>query len=58
MVAVFSAKPHDVQFLTAANAVAGHRLAFHDVRLGPELLPLAADADAVCAFVNDDLSAR
>jgi D-lactate dehydrogenase len=55
-VAVFSAKPHDVQFLTAANAVAGHRLAFHDVRLGPELLPLAADADAVCAFVNDDLS--
>jgi D-lactate dehydrogenase len=56
-VAVFSAKPHDVQFLTAANAVAGHSLAFHDVRLGSGSLPLAADADAVCAFVNDDLSA-
>jgi len=56
-VAVFSAKPHDVQFLTAANAGAGHELAFHDVRLGPDVLPLAARAEAVCAFVNDDLSA-
>lgn len=56
-VAVFSSKPHDVQFLTAANAGAGHELAFHEVRLGPDVVPLAAGAEAVCAFVNDDLSA-
>jgi len=55
-VAVFSAKPHDVQFLMAANADAGHELAFHDLRLGPDVLPLAAGAETVCAFVNDDLS--
>jgi len=56
-VAVFSAKPHDVEFLTAANAGAGLELAFQDVRLAPDVLALAAGAEAVCAFVNDDLSA-
>jgi len=55
-IAVFSTKPHDRRFLAAANA-RGHRLAFLEPRLGPETLPLAAGADAVCAFVNDDLSA-
>jgi D-lactate dehydrogenase len=52
-VAVYSAKPYDVQFLTAANA--GHDLVFLEPRLSVETAPLAAEADAVCAFVNDDL---
>jgi D-lactate dehydrogenase len=58
-VAVFSTKPHDVPFLTAANADAGagYELAFRDVRLGPDVLPLAAEAEALCPVVNDDLSA-
>jgi D-lactate dehydrogenase len=52
-VAVYSAKSYDVQFLTAANT--GHDLVFLEPRLSVETAPLAADADAVCAFVNDDL---
>jgi D-lactate dehydrogenase len=53
-VAVYSAKPYDVEYLTAANT--GHDLVFLEPRLSVETAPLAADADAVCAFVNDDLS--
>jgi D-lactate dehydrogenase len=54
-VAVYSAKPYDVQFLTAANVGSGHDLVFLEPRLSVETAPLAAEADAVCAFVNDDL---
>ena len=56
-VAVFSARPYDVASLTAANAAAGHALVFHETRLAAETPALAAEAGAVCAFVNDDLSA-
>jgi D-lactate dehydrogenase len=55
-VAVFSSRPHDVFSLRAANAAAGHALIFHESRLGPETVALAAGAAAVCPFVNDDLS--
>jgi D-lactate dehydrogenase len=55
-VAVYSAKPYDVQFLTAANADGAHELVFLEPRLSVATAPLAAQADAVCAFVNDDLS--
>lgn len=50
---VFSTKPYDRTFLEAANAAAGHRLAFLHPRLSAETAPLAVDADAVCIFVND-----
>jgi D-lactate dehydrogenase len=53
-VAAYSAKPYDVEFLTAANT--GHDLVFLEPRLAVETAPLAAEADAVCAFVNDDLA--
>nr|WP_305764210.1 2-hydroxyacid dehydrogenase [Citricoccus sp. SGAir0253] len=53
--AVYSTKPYDRQFLTEANPAPGHRLSFLEPRLTPDTVPLAADADAVCAFVNDDL---
>jgi D-lactate dehydrogenase len=51
--AVFSSKPYDQAFLEAANADAGHRLSFHAPRLDAQTAALAADADAVCIFVND-----
>ena len=53
---LFSAKPYDQRSFEAANAdrVA---LSFLESRLGPSTVGLAAGADAVCAFVNDDLSA-
>jgi D-lactate dehydrogenase len=56
-VAIFSTKPYDVDSLTAANAGAGHDLVFLEPRLSVTTAPLAHGAEAVCAFVNDDLSA-
>jgi D-lactate dehydrogenase len=54
---VFSARPHDVRFLSEANAAGAHEFVFHDLRLTPATAAVAAGAGAVCAFVNDDLSA-
>ena len=56
-VAVYSTKPYDEQFLTEANLTHRHHLSFLEPRLSRETVPLAAGAQAVCAFVNDDLSA-
>jgi D-lactate dehydrogenase len=57
IVTVFSTKPYDADFLTAANGQAGHDIRFLDMRLSPDTAVLADGAQAVCAFVNDDLSA-
>lgn len=56
---VFSTKPYDREFLTRAaeGAEPPLELVFHDARLGPSTAMLANGATAVCAFVNDDLSA-
>ncbi len=56
-VAVFSTKPYDARFLARANDDV-HRLELLEARLSPETAKLAAGADAVCAFVNDDLQAE
>jgi len=54
-VAVFSAKSYDREFLTAANAEAGHDLTFLEPQLSCETAGLLAGFDAVCTFVNDSL---
>jgi D-lactate dehydrogenase len=56
-VAVFSTKRYDRESLAAANGPHGHDLAFLEPRLTPETAPLARGFAAVCAFVNDQLSA-
>lgn len=58
-VAVFSAKPYDRSFLTAANEAAGrpHDLLFFEAHLTAGTAALAAGARAVCPFVNDILDA-
>lgn len=56
-IAVFSTKPYDQRFLEAASSGTGHRLTFFEARLSVQTCELVADADAVCAFVNDDVSA-
>ncbi|MBW8782631.1 MAG: 2-hydroxyacid dehydrogenase [Verrucomicrobia bacterium] len=56
-IAVFSAKPYDRRYFTAANAARGHRLSFHEERLTPETARLAHGSETVCAFVNDRLDA-
>jgi D-lactate dehydrogenase len=56
-VAVFSAKPYDIESLRAANDDAGrpHELLLLEPRLTVATAALAAGSGAVCAFVNDDL---
>lgn len=54
-VAVFSTKRYDHRFLSRAND--GHALTFLEAKLDEGTAVLADGHDAVCAFVNDDLSA-
>lgn len=59
-IAVFSSRAYDRDSLGEANAAlaAPHDLTFLEARLTPVTAPIAAGHDAVCAFVNDDLSAE
>ncbi|MCC5955041.1 MAG: 2-hydroxyacid dehydrogenase [Natronohydrobacter sp.] len=52
---VFSTKPHDVVFLQDAAQGKALNLQFHEARLNPDTARLAQGAQAICAFVNDDL---
>jgi D-lactate dehydrogenase len=54
-VVVFSTQPYDRRFFDSANAAAGHQLIYVDARLSDKTAALAAGAEAVCAFANDDL---
>ncbi len=54
---MFSSKSYDVAAFGAANETHGYDLSFIEDRLGPATAELAGGAPAVCAFVNDDLSA-
>lgn len=54
-VAVFSTKPYDRTFLDGANGDGRHDLRYLDVHLTADTAPLAGEAEAVCAFVNDTL---
>jgi D-lactate dehydrogenase len=60
-IAMFSTKPYDRRSFEEANAApdgpGGHAFTFLEPRLTPDTAVLAHDAEAVCAFVNDDLSA-
>ena len=57
-VIVFSAKPHDRQFLEAANGRDRHEFVYVESRLEPCTAALAQGADAVCCFVNDRVDAH
>ena len=55
-VAIFSTQSYDQAFLTDANA-GQHELTFFTEHLNKHTVLLARYYDAVCCFVNDDLSA-
>jgi D-lactate dehydrogenase len=57
-IAVFSTKPYDREYLTAANRERLHELTFFEPRLTRETATLAAGFPVVCAFVNDQLDAH
>jgi D-lactate dehydrogenase len=56
-IAVFSSKPYDREVLDRANQRHRHDLHFFEPRLTPDTAALAEGFDAVCPFVNDELSA-
>lgn len=55
-VAVFSQRAYERGSLDAGLARAGHEVRGFEARLGADTAALAAGSDAVCAFVNDDLT--
>jgi D-lactate dehydrogenase len=55
-VAVFSAKPYDVEFLAEANKRHSHTLVYFEPHLTPETCKLGFGFEVVCAFVNDQLN--
>ncbi len=54
-ITLFSAKSYDRQFFGEVNAEVGHEIRYLEPRLTAETAALAEGADAVCAFVNDEL---
>jgi D-lactate dehydrogenase len=56
-VALFDAKSYDQTFFDLANGDGAFDIKYVPTRLGPDTAALAEGALAVCAFVNDDLSA-
>jgi D-lactate dehydrogenase len=54
-IAMFSTKPYDRRSFETANS--GHDIVYLEPRLARETAALAAGAQAVCVFVNDDVSA-
>lgn len=56
-ISVFSTKAYDKQFLESENSKFGFEFVFHETKLSPATVALATDSEAVCVFVNDDLSA-
>ncbi len=57
-VAVFSSKPYDEKYLTAAAEGSGLELDFFEAKLCCDHAPLAAGYEAVCAFVHDEIDAK
>ena len=55
-IAFFDAKPYDREWFDKANI--GYQIRYLESRLTPATVQLAGGADAVCAFVNDDISAE
>jgi D-lactate dehydrogenase len=56
-IAIFSTKPYDRVALGEANERHGHELVFFEPRLTAVTAALASGFDAVCPFVNDELTA-
>lgn len=55
-IAIFSTKTYDRRFLQQANNANQHELVFFEPRLVLHTVSLASGFDAVCVFVNDQLS--
>jgi D-lactate dehydrogenase len=56
-ITIFSTRSYDRRFINEANRRHEHELRFLEARLTEPTASLAGAGEAVCAFVNDDLSA-
>jgi D-lactate dehydrogenase len=56
-IAFFDTKPYDRDFFDRANKQYHFDIRYFSPRLSDETVPLASGFDAVCVFVNDDVSA-
>lgn len=56
-VAIFDTHRFEKEYLNAANRTYGHELVFHELRINEDTACLATGVPAVCAFVNDKLTA-
>jgi D-lactate dehydrogenase len=56
-IAFFDAHPFERGYFERANEALAHQIVFLEPRLEPRTATLAQGCDAVCCFVNDDLSA-
>lgn len=54
--AVFSTKPYDQKYLTDSNERWGHELFFYEAHLNEQTCRLSEGFQAVCVFVNDELT--
>lgn len=54
----FSTKPYDKQFFDACNKNYGFELEYYETHLGPHIVDAVHESIAVCAFVNDKLTAE
>ncbi|MFT3844645.1 MAG: 2-hydroxyacid dehydrogenase [Lacibacter sp.] len=53
----FSAKPYDKLFFEQTNKQYGFETEYYETHLGPHIVNVVEDAEAVCVFVNDKLNA-
>ena len=54
-IAFYDTKAYDKEYFDAENERHGYEIEYHEERLSPKTAVFAKGADAVCAFVNDDL---
>ncbi len=57
-IALYSTKSYDREFFEKANESFGYDLTFIETRLNKHTVALAKQHDAICAFVNDKVSAN
>ncbi len=57
-VTFFSTKPYDRAFFGRLNEIFGFDFMFYETHLGPHIVNAVEESDAVCAFVNDKLTAE
>jgi len=52
----FSAKPYDKVFFGQLNEKHGFTIEYHETHLGPHIVNIVENAEAICVFVNDKLT--